>query len=296
MTTTQDLPESMSRKRLGVLPSLPQRKQELRAFICVHLHNSECQNFLLIQRHRRNNFRNQKLPTGNILSGSWDTTRLLKSSYSLLTECRHLINDLSNRDRYFLSPFLWMYDCGHVSDAAVLGPLVIHTRFHFAQRWWYQTVFGFDRQQKCYFPLLTSYGSHQCLSCQFLHYCCITLPKPKYLPKIWVPHKFHTISDKNNGLLQSKPQVSGHWINMRQPCFLSREDDQGECSEVKGFPVWIWWQEAHSTQISLGSHSLLSQLDYRENFDPYQVMAYATKKTFPDSYFLQPCTLSYSRL
>lgn len=57
----------------------------------------------------------------------------------------------------------------------------------------------------------------------------------------------YTISDKNNGPLQSESQVSERWINTRQRCFLSREDDQGgQCSGVRGFPVWIWWQNAHS--------------------------------------------------
>lgn len=97
----------------------------------------------------------------------------------------------------------------------------------------------------------------------------------------------YTISDKNNGLLQPESQVSEHWTNTRQQCFLGREDDQGGTA-VGSKDLQTGFNGKMLIWFSLCSPPLLSQRDCRENVDPDQLMVYDTKKTFPDSCSLRP--------
>lgn len=93
---------------------------------------------------------------------------------------------------------------------------------HHNKGWGCQTVLGFVWGQQGYFHmhlLCVSAASFHIIGSQ--HDC-----NPNISPRFECQTSF-TISDKNNGLLQAESQVSEHWINTRQQCFLSREDDQG---------------------------------------------------------------------
>lgn len=97
----------------------------------------------------------------------------------------------------------------------------------------------------------------------------------------------YSITDKNNGVLQSEPQLSGCWENTRQEGFLSRGDDQGWTRlGSQGLPGWI--NVRMFPVFSQRSPPLLSRWDYKENVDPDQLMVYDTKETFPESRSLRP--------
>lgn len=147
-------------------------------------------------------------------------------------------------------------------------------------KWWgCQSVLGFVW---CYF--------HMDLLCvSAVSFYVITLQhygNPNISPRLQCQTSY-TISDKNNGLLQSESQVSENWINMRQQCFLSKEDDQGGTA-LGSKDFQSGFNGKMLSQFSLCTPPLLSQRDYRENVDPDHLMVYVTKKTFPDSCSLRP--------
>lgn len=116
------------------------------------------------------------------------------------------------------------------------------TRLNFAQWWGCRTVSGFDWGKQCYFhmdPLCVSAANFYIIAPK--HYC-----NPNISPRFMCQTSY-TISDKNNGPLQPESQVSEHWINTRQQCFLGRDGrSRGTAPGVKGFPVWVWWQKTPS--------------------------------------------------
>ena len=108
-------------------------------------------------------------------------------------------------------------------------------------RWECHTVLGFVWRQQCYFhtnPVLVSAASFYIITSK---HCDNPNISPRFMCQM-----SYTISDKNNGLPESESQVSERWTNTRQQCFLGRGDDQeGDCSRGKGFPVWIRWKKTH---------------------------------------------------